>query len=118
MEKDEIVYLNTTQGKIKIKLWPKIAPKACENFKKLIENHYYDGVIFHRVIKDFMIQTGDPTGTGRGGESCWKKKFEDEVSAEVAFNKSGLLGMANSGPDTNGSQFLYQYQHALRLPSS
>jgi len=86
-------------------LWPKIAPKACENFLKHVENHYYDGVIFHRVIKEFMIQTGDPTGTGAGGESIWKKNFEDEVSAEVAFEKPGLIAMANAGPNTNGSQF-------------
>jgi len=105
MEKENIVCLETTQGNIEIKLWPKIAPKACENFLKHVQNHYYDGVIFHRVIKEFMVQTGDPTGTGAGGESIWKKNFEDEVSAEVAFEKPGLLAMANAGPMTNGSQF-------------
>jgi peptidylprolyl isomerase len=101
----EKICLETTQGNIKIKLWPKIAPLACENFTKLVEKKYYNGVIFHRVIKDFMIQTGDPTGTGRGGESIWKKAFKDEVAADVAFNKAGLVAMANSGPNTNGSQF-------------
>ncbi|NGX28427.1 MAG: putative peptidyl-prolyl cis-trans isomerase [Candidatus Anoxychlamydiales bacterium] len=105
MEKEKIICLETTQGTIEIKIWPKIAPKACENFIKLVEKHYYDKIVFHRIIKDFMIQTGDPTGTGTGGESIWKKPFEDEVSAEVAFDKPGLLAMANSGPTTNGSQF-------------
>ncbi len=105
MEKNTVVCLETTKGNIKIKLWPKIAPKACENFMKLVEKKYYNGLIFHRIIKDFMIQTGDPTGTGSGGESCWKKEFEDEVSDDVTFNKPGLVAMANSGPNTNGSQF-------------
>lgn len=105
MEKNIIVCLETSKGNIKIKLWSKIALKACENFTKLVEKKYYNGVIFHRVIKDFMIQTGDPTGTGAGGQSCWNEEFEDEVSAEVAFDKPGLVAMANAGPNTNGSQF-------------
>ncbi|NGX34255.1 MAG: putative peptidyl-prolyl cis-trans isomerase [Candidatus Anoxychlamydiales bacterium] len=105
MKESNIVCIETTQGLIEIKLWPDIAPKACENFIKLVEKHYYDGIVFHRIIKDFMIQTGDPTGTGAGGESIWKKPFEDEVRADVAFDKEGLLAMANSGPSTNGSQF-------------
>jgi len=106
MDKDQnIVCLETTQGKIEIKIFQKVAPKACENFVTLVNNHYYDGIIFHRVIKDFMIQTGDPTGTGSGGESCWKKPFADEVSAAVAFDKKYLVAMANAGPHTNGSQF-------------
>ena len=105
MKENNIVCIETTQGLIEIKLWPDIAPKACENFIKLVEKHYYDGIIFHRIIKDFMLQTGDPTGTGAGGESIWNKKFEDEVQADVAFEKPGLVAMANSGPNTNGSQF-------------
>lgn len=105
MEKNTVICLETTKGNIKIKLWPKIAPKASENFSKLVEKKYYNGVIFHRVIKDFMIQTGDPTGTGAGGESIWKKAFEDEFRADVTFNKPGLVAMANAGPSTNGSQF-------------
>lgn len=105
MEKINTICLETSKGNIKIKLWPKVAPKACENFIKLVEKNYYNGVIFHRVIKDFMIQTGDPTGSGSGGKSCWNKEFEDEVSAEVTFNKPGLVAMANAGPNTNGSQF-------------
>ncbi|NGX49303.1 MAG: putative peptidyl-prolyl cis-trans isomerase [Candidatus Anoxychlamydiales bacterium] len=105
MKENNIVCIETTQGLIEVKLWPDIAPKATENFMKLTEKHYYDGIVFHRIIKDFMLQTGDPTGTGTGGESIWGKKFEDEVRADVAFDKPGLLAMANSGPGTNGSQF-------------
>lgn len=103
--KENVVYLDTTLGTIEIKLRPDIAPKACENFIGLVKKHYYDGVLFHRVIKDFMIQTGDPTGTGAGGESIWKKPFKDEVKAEIAFDRPGLVAMANAGPNTNGSQF-------------
>jgi len=99
------VVLETTQGNIEIKLFPDVAPKACENFTGLVEKGYYNGIIFHRVIKDFMVQCGDPTGTGRGGESIWGKSFEDEVSNSLQFNKTGLLAMANAGPNTNGSQF-------------
>jgi len=100
-----VVVLETTQGKIEIKLMPTVAPKACENFTKLVEKGYYNGLIFHRVIKGFMLQGGDPTGTGRGGASIWGKPFGDEVSADVTFDKPGLLAMANGGPNTNGSQF-------------
>ncbi len=99
------VVLETNQGKIEIKLMPDVAPKACENFEKLIAKGYYDGLIFHRVIKGFMIQGGDPTGTGRGGESIWESPFEDEVTASVQFDKPGILAMANAGPNTNASQF-------------
>lgn len=100
-----IVVLETNQGVIEIKLMPQAAPKACENFTKLVEKGYYNGLIFHRVIKDFMIQGGDPTGTGTGGESIWGQPFEDEVSLDVKFEKPGILAMANAGPGTNGSQF-------------
>lgn len=100
-----IVVLETTQGMVEIKLFTDLAPKACENFIGLVKKGYYNGLIFHRVIKDFMIQGGDPTGTGRGGESIWGKPFSDEVSAAASFDKPGLLAMANAGPDTNGSQF-------------
>lgn len=99
------VILETTQGNIEIELFTDIAPKTCENFVGLIEKGYYDGIIFHRIIKNFMIQGGDPTGTGRGGESLWGGKFEDEVTPTKTFNKKGLLAMANAGPGTNGSQF-------------
>ncbi|MDZ4742210.1 MAG: peptidylprolyl isomerase [Verrucomicrobiota bacterium] len=99
------VTFETNQGNIKFKLFPEIAPKTCENFTTLCNKGYYNGVIFHRVIKDFMIQGGDPTGTGTGGESCWGKRFEDEVTPKASFDRNGLLAMANAGPGTNGSQF-------------
>jgi peptidylprolyl isomerase len=100
-----IVCLETTEGTIEIQLNPNVAPKACENFLTLVNKHYYDGIIFHRVIKNFMIQTGDPTGTGAGGKSCWDKPFQDELRADVAFDQPGVVAMANAGPNTNGSQF-------------
>jgi peptidylprolyl isomerase len=100
-----VVIVETTLGNFEITLFPEVAPKATENFLKLAKSGYYKDVIFHRVIKDFMIQGGDPTGTGTGGESVWKKNFEDEVSAKQKFDKKGLLAMANRGPNTNGSQF-------------
>ncbi|MDD4894534.1 MAG: peptidylprolyl isomerase [Candidatus Omnitrophica bacterium] len=102
---NNIVVLETTQGVIEIRLMPDVAPKACENFTKLVEKGYYNGLIFHRVIKNFMIQGGDPTGTGAGGQSVWGVAFEDEVTPNVTFDKPGLLAMANAGPKTNGSQF-------------
>ena len=99
------VVLQTTQGDIQLELFPKAAPKAVENFTTHVKNGYYDGVIFHRIIKNFMIQAGDPTGTGRGGNSIWNKSFDDEISSKYSFNKAGILAMANRGPNTNGSQF-------------
>ena len=100
-----IMVMETTEGVIEITLKPSIAPKACENFMKLAEKKYYDGIIFHRIIKDFMIQGGDPQGNGTGGASIWGKPFEDEFSTSIKFDRPGLLAMANSGPHTNGSQF-------------
>jgi len=102
---EKIVILETNQGNIEIKLMSDVAPKACENFIGLAEKGYYQGIIFHRVIKNFMIQGGDPTGTGTGGSSLWGAPFKDEVSSSVKFSKPGILAMANSGPNTNGSQF-------------
>ena len=99
------VVIETTQGPIEFKLFPNIAPKACENFTGLIKKGYYNGIVFHRVIPKFMVQGGDPTGTGRGGESLWGKSFADEVTPDMRFEKPGLLAMANAGPGTNGSQF-------------
>ncbi len=99
------VTIKTNLGSIEISLFTEEAPKATENFIKLSEKGYYNGIIFHRVIDGFMIQGGDPTGTGRGGESIWGKSFEDEFSDNLSFNKPGLLAMANAGPNTNGSQF-------------
>lgn len=101
---EEIAILKTNLGEFKIRFFEDVAPKAVENFKTLGKDGYYDGVSFHRVIEDFMIQGGDPTGTGRGGESIWNKPFEDEFSVEYR-NIYGALSMANSGPNTNGSQF-------------
>lgn len=100
-----IIVIETTEGIVEVTLMPSVAPKACENFMKLADKKYYDGVSFHRVIKSFMIQGGDPKGNGTGGESIWGKPFEDEFSASVVFDKPGILAMANSGPHTNGSQF-------------
>ena len=99
------VVLETNEGNIEIKLFPEAAPKTCENFIGLIKKGYYNGIIFHRVIKSFMIQGGDPTGTGMGGESLWGGKFDDEFSDAVKFDHKGILAMANAGPGTNGSQF-------------
>lgn len=96
--------IKTNLGDIKLQLFPDQAPKTVENFTKLAKKGYYNGVIFHRVIPDFMIQGGDPTGTGRGGESIFGKAFEDEFSDQL-FNFTGALSMANAGPNTNGSQF-------------
>jgi len=100
-----IAVLETTQGVIEIELRPDLAPIAVENFSTHIKNGYYDGLIFHRIIKRFMIQGGDPTGTGRGGESIWGKSFKDEFTSKAMFNRAGVLAMANAGPNTNGSQF-------------
>ena len=99
------VLLETTQGQIQFKLYEDIAPKTCENFTTHIKNGYYNGILFHRIIESFMIQGGDPTGTGRGGESIWGQPFEDECARDVSFDRAGLLAMANAGPGTNGSQF-------------
>ncbi|MCY3036515.1 MULTISPECIES: peptidylprolyl isomerase [Aerococcus] len=96
--------IKTTLGDITLTLYPEVAPKAVKNFIELSQSGYYDGVIFHRVIPNFMIQGGDPTGTGRGGESIYGSAFEDEFSNQV-FNFNGALSMANAGPNTNGSQF-------------
>ncbi len=101
---DTIVTIRTNRGDIKVKLLPEAAPKAVENFVTHAKNGYYDGIIFHRVIRDFMIQGGDPTGTGMGGESIWGKEFADEFS-DKARNFRGALSMANAGPGTNGSQY-------------
>jgi len=100
-----IAVLETSKGTIEIELRADLAPKTVENFSTHIKNGYYDGLIFHRIIKNFMIQGGDPTGTGRGGESIWGGKFKDEFNAKAMFNKIGVLAMANAGPNTNGSQF-------------
>lgn len=103
-ENEKKAVIRTNMGDITIKLFPEIAPKTVENFVGLAEKGYYNGIVFHRVIPDFMIQGGDPTGSGMGGESLWGDSFEDEFSTQ-AFNLNGALSMANAGPNTNGSQF-------------
>ena len=101
---EEIAIMHTSMGDISIRFFPEAAPKAVENFKTHAKDGYYDGLTFHRVINDFMIQGGDPNGDGTGGDSIWGEPFEDEFS-DTLFNIRGSLSMANSGPDTNGSQF-------------
>ena len=101
---DTLAVMHTNMGDIKIKLFPQYAPKTVENFTTHAKNNYYNGIIFHRVINDFMIQGGDPTGTGMGGESIWGHSFEDEFCREL-HNIRGALCMANAGLNTNGSQF-------------
>lgn len=103
-EDERVVVMKTSKGEIKIKLFPSYAPKAVENFITHSENGYYDGVTFHRVMEQFMIQGGDPLGTGAGGESIYGAPFEDEFNVEL-FHVRGALSMANSGPNTNSSQF-------------
>jgi len=102
--KNPIVVLETTQGKIELELFPEVAPLAVENFTTHVKNGFYNGIAFHRIIKNFMIQGGDPTESGRGGESIWGKSFKDEYKGKT-FDKIGVLAMANAGPHTNGSQF-------------
>lgn len=103
--KHPVVVFETNMGNFEITLKPEVAPKTCENFLGLVNKGYYNGIVFHRVIKDFMIQGGDPTGTGAGGESIWGNSFSDECKPDIKFDKVGLLAMANRGPNTNGSQF-------------
>ncbi|PMD60840.1 peptidyl-prolyl cis-trans isomerase-like 1 [Hyaloscypha bicolor E] len=99
------VALETTMGTIVVELYNDHAPKTCKNFSTLASRGYYDTLLFHRIIPSFMIQTGDPTGTGRGGSSIYGERFEDEISPSLKHTGAGILSMANSGPNTNGSQF-------------
>ena len=107
--------IKTSLGDVKVQLFAKLAPKTVKNFVELAKKGYYNGVLFHRVIPDFMIQGGDPTGTGRGGESIYGQAFEDEFSDQL-FNFNGALSMANAGPNTNGSQFFIV--SASRVPAN
>lgn len=100
-----VAVIKTNMGMIELELFDEQTPKTVENFVGHANAGYYDGVIFHRVIDGFMIQGGDPTGTGRGGESIWGKPFEDEIVPELKHDSEGILSMANAGPNTNGSQF-------------
>jgi cyclophilin family peptidyl-prolyl cis-trans isomerase len=100
-----VAQINTTLGNFEIQLFPDKAPKTVENFVGLAGKNYYDGIIFHRIIDDFMIQGGDPTGSGSGGQSYFGGSFDDEFHPELKHNSPGILSMANAGPNTNGSQF-------------
>ncbi|KAJ3048547.1 Peptidyl-prolyl isomerase cwc27, partial [Rhizophlyctis rosea] len=101
------VILHTTSGDLEIELWPKEAPKATRNFVQLCLEGYYDGTIFHRVVKGFIVQGGDPEGTGEGGESIYGQLFADEFHSRLRFSHRGLLAMANTGANTNASQFFF-----------
>lgn len=110
--------LHTTYGDITLLLLPSIAPKAVENFTTHARRGYYNNVIFHRVIRKFMIQTGDPMGDGTGGESIWGKEFGDEFSKEVRHDRPYVLSMANAGPGTNASQFFITTEKAVSTHSA
>ena len=112
VEGEILATMKTNMGDISLRLFPQYAPKTVENFVTLSKNGYYNGITFHRVIKDFMIQGGDPTGTGAGGESIWGKPFEDEFKSNLK-NFRGALSMANSGANTNGSQFFIVQNNKL-----
>ena len=114
-DKGTTAIINTNHGKMTVKLFDSLAPKTVKNFIELSKDGYYDGVIFHRIIKDFLIQGGDPTGTGMGGSSIYGEKFEDEFSMDL-FNLRGALSMANAGPNTNGSQFFIVQNKNLPYP--
>ncbi|XP_029921864.1 spliceosome-associated protein CWC27 homolog [Myripristis murdjan] len=109
------VLLKTSAGDIDIELWSKEAPKACRNFVQLCMEGYYDGTLFHRVVPDFIVQGGDPTGYGTGGESIYGRPFKDEFHSRLRFNRRGLVAMANSGPHDNGSQFFFTLGRADEL---
>uniref|UniRef100_A0A158PB99 Triosephosphate isomerase n=1 Tax=Angiostrongylus cantonensis TaxID=6313 RepID=A0A158PB99_ANGCA len=108
------VVLHTTAGDIEIELWTKECPLACKNFIQLCMEKYYNGTMFHRLVKDYIIQGGDPTGTGHGGESIYGKPFKDEFHQRLRFNRRGLVGMANAGKDDNGSQFFFTVGNNVR----
>jgi len=110
---NRVAVIETNKGTIKVELLETDSPKTTENFRLLAEKNYYDGVIFHRVIRNFMIQGGDPLGMGYGGESAWGGKFNDEIDRTSPLYKGtytkGTVAMANSGPNTNGSQFFIMH---------
>lgn len=114
-KKKGYVRLQTTHGDLNIELHCDMTPRTCENFLTLCERGYYNGVAFHRNIRNFMIQGGDPTGTGKGGESIWGKSFKDELNSKLLHSGRGVVSMANSGPHTNGSQFFILYKSANHL---
>jgi cyclophilin family peptidyl-prolyl cis-trans isomerase len=118
---NRIAVIETNKGTIRFELLEEDAPKTTENFRLLAEKGYYDGVIFHRVIKNFMIQGGDPLGMGYGGESAWGGKFNDEINRTSQLYaggyEKGTVAMANSGPNTNGSQFFIMHTDYPLPPS-
>ncbi|KAI8813312.1 cyclophilin-like domain-containing protein [Cladochytrium replicatum] len=109
------VVLRTTGGDLEVELWAKEAPKACRNFVQLCLEGYYDGTIFHRIVKNFIVQGGDPTGTGMGGESIYGAQFNDEFHSRLRFSRRGIMGMANTGQNTNSSQFFFTLDQAEEL---
>jgi cyclophilin family peptidyl-prolyl cis-trans isomerase len=117
----EQAVIKTSYGEMTIAFWPDVAPKTVENFKNLARKGFYDGTAFHRIIKGFMIQGGDPAGNGTGGESAWGGRFPDEIKRSSplyqAGYRRGIVAMANSGPDTNGSQFFIMHQDYPLPPS-
>jgi len=106
--------IETEKGAIEVEFLATDSPKAVENFRLLAEHNYYDGLTFHRIVKGFMLQGGDPAGNGSGGESAWGGFFADDINRDSALYrggyKRGMVAMANSGPDTNGSQFFIMHQ--------
>ena len=118
---NEVAVIKTTEGDLVVEFWSDVAPKTVENFKTLSKKGFYDGTRFHRVIKGFMIQGGDPAGDGTGGESAWGGTFEDEINQDSPLYRGGyrrgLVAMANAGPNTNGSQFFILHQDYPLPPS-
>ena len=109
------VTVKTSLGEIKVELFCQQAPNACKNFLALAASGYYDGTTFHRNMKGFMVQGGDPTGTGKGGASIWGGNFEDEFVSTLKHERRGIMSMANQGPNTNGSQFFFTYSRQPHL---
>lgn len=109
------VRLETSHGPIDIRLFTKETPRTCRNFIELAKHGYYDGIIFHRVVPDFVAQTGDPYGDGRGGESIYGPYFDDEISAKLSHDKKGIVSMANAGRNTNSSQFFLTFKDCPHL---
>lgn len=118
-----VAVIETDRGTIEIELMPAAAPRTVENFRLLAQRGYYDGLTFHRIVKGFMIQGGDPQGDGKGGESAWGGKFEDEIVRESPLYgrglgyKRGIVAMANAGPNANGSQFFILHQDYPMAPN-
>ena len=115
VKKKGYVRIVTNVGPLNLELHCELVPKPCENFMKLCQSGYYDGTVFHRSIKHFMVQGGDPTGTGEGGESYWKSPFADEFKPNLTHTGRGILSMANSGPNTNKSQFFITFRSCKHL---